>query len=359
MLTARLRESGPRRSRDCVIVCYVEADCEHFRDSVKSCFSPAIVRCRGTAGEAPGRTGATLEDLHQTARLLAMSTFASAASPRSAGPVFRIGAHVCTALFRVAIRLYSINRLPVWYRVFDESRLMASNDFDIDSLASYLHLTPFQVRRMVDRGRLPGRKIGGEWRFSEAEIHHWLEAKIGVMEDDDELARMEDVLYSRGPVSSDVSIAELLPLEAITIPLNARTRVRVIERMVEAAAATGWLWDPEKMIEAVEARETLHSTALDNGVALLHPRRPQASILAQPLLALGRTYKGIPFGDSQGRLTDIFFLILSTDDAGHLRTLARLSRFVGEPQFLENLRRARDAVGVHRAIEDHEQAQFG
>jgi len=235
---------------------------------------------------------------------------------------------------------------------------MASNDFDMDSLASYLHLTPSQIRRMVDRGRLPGRKIGGEWRFSEAEIHHWLEAKIGASEDDEELARMEDVLQ-RGATKPDVSIADLLPMEAIAIPLNARTRVRVIERMVETAASTGWVWDPEKMIEAVEARETLHSTALDNGVALLHPRRPLASILAQPFLALGRTFKGIPFGDSQGRLTDVFFLILSVDDAGHLRTLARLSRFVGEPRFLENLRGARDAVEALRVIEEHERVQFG
>lgn len=236
---------------------------------------------------------------------------------------------------------------------------MAPNDFDIHSLATYLHLTPAQVRRMVDRGRLPGRKISGEWRFSEAEIHHWLEEKIGASEDDDELAHMENVLKTRASTTADVSIAEALPPEAIAVPLNARTRVRMIERMVETAAATGWLWDPDKMIQAVRARETLHTTALGNGVALLHPRRPQNSILAQPFLALGRTYKGIPFGDPQGRLTDTFFLILSTDDAVHLRTLARLSRFLGEAQFLERLRSAEDAAETHRVIEEHEEAQFG
>jgi PTS system nitrogen regulatory IIA component len=156
-----------------------------------------------------------------------------------------------------------------------------------------------------------------------------------------------------------VSIADALPIEAIAVPLKARTRARVIERMVEVAAQTGWLWDPEKMIEAVSARERLHSTALDNGVALLHPRRPQVSILAQPFLALGRTYKGIPFSDSQGRLTDVFFLILSTDDRGHLRTLARLSRCIAEPAFLEALRNAETAADTHRAIADYERQQFG
>lgn len=236
---------------------------------------------------------------------------------------------------------------------------MAPRDFDIDSLATYLHITPAQVRRMVDRGRLPGRKIGGDWRFSEAEIHHWLEERIGAADEDSELVHVENVLQRADTTDAEISISEMLPLEAIAVPLNARTRARVIERMVETAAATGWVWDPPKMIDAVNARETLHSTALDNGVALLHPRRPQASILAQPFLALGRTYSGIPFSESQGRLTDIFFLILSTDDQVHLRTLARLSRFLGEPKFLESLREADDAKQMHRVIEDYEQTQFG
>ncbi len=239
---------------------------------------------------------------------------------------------------------------------------MAREDFDVDSLATYLHVTPAQVRRMLDRGKLPGRKIAGDWRFSRAEIHHWLEERIGATDDDDELAHVEHVLereQSPHGEPPEVSIAAMLPLDAIAFPLNARTRGRVIERMVEAAAQTGWLWDPDKMIEAVNARETLHSTALDIGVALLHPRRPQASILAQPFLALGRTYNGIPFSDSQGKLTDIFFLVLSTDDRVHLRTLARLSRFLNEPQFLADLRAAEDGHELHRVIEQFEQDQFG
>ena len=236
---------------------------------------------------------------------------------------------------------------------------MAPGDFDIDSLATYLHITPAQVRRMVDRGRLPGRRVGGEWLFPEAEIHHWLEEHIGAADDDEELVRVENVLQRAVSETTDISISDILPLEAISVPLNARTRARVIERMVEAAAQTGWLWDPAKMIDAVNARESLHSTALDNGVALLHPRRPQPSILAQPFLALGRTFKGIPFSDSQGRLTDIFFLILSTDDSGHLRTLARLSRCVGEPAFLDRIRDAEEPAEVHRVIAEFEDTQFG
>jgi PTS system nitrogen regulatory IIA component len=235
---------------------------------------------------------------------------------------------------------------------------MSTGDYDIDSLATYLHLNPAQVRKMADRGRLPGRKIGGAWKFPAAEIHHWLEDSIGAS-DDDELARVEGVLKQASPGAKEISIADALPVEAMAVPLNARTRTSVINKMVQLAVATGWLWDPDKMAEAVSAREHLHSTALDIGVALLHPRRPQPNNLAQPFLAFGRTQRGIPFGDSRGRLTDVYFLILSTDDRGHLRTLARLSRLIGDPQLLEAIRTAETAADVHQAIADYEREQFG
>ena len=83
---------------------------------------------------------------------------------------------------------------------------------------------------------------------------------------------------------------------------------------------------------------------------VLHPRRPLTSVLERPLLALGRTERGIPFASRRGYLTDVFFLIGSVDDSGHLRTLARLSRLLAEPAFLPALRAAESAVAAHDVI---------
>lgn len=232
---------------------------------------------------------------------------------------------------------------------------MDYEDFDIDSLAAYLHLTPPQVAKMADRGNLPARKVGGQWRFSQAEIHHWLEERIGAS-DEGELIKVEGVLDRAAKSNQDdtICIASMLPVEAISVPLAAKTRNRAISSMVELAAQTGMLWDPDKMAEAVHARETLHPTALDNGVALLHPRRPMPTVLAEPFIALGLTHHGIPFGGPRGMLTDIFFLICSIDDRGHLRTLARLSRLVGDPEFLSAIRDAESAAATHDCIVDFE-----
>ncbi|MBX3412320.1 MAG: PTS sugar transporter subunit IIA [Pirellulales bacterium] len=233
---------------------------------------------------------------------------------------------------------------------------MGDDDFDIDSLAGYLHLATPQVLKMADRGTVPGRKVAGVWRFSRAEIHHWLESRMGAL-DESELEQLEGALRRSRPVLAEarISIAEMLPLEAIAAPLAAKTRSSVITAMVDLAAGTGLLWDPGKMAEAVRQREDMYPTALDTGVALLHPRRPLPSILAEPFLALGRSDRGIPFGGARGSLTSLFFLICSVDDQGHLRTLARLSRLIADPALLADLRAAPDAVTVREIIAEREQ----
>jgi len=221
-------------------------------------------------------------------------------------------------------------------------------DFGIDNLAKYLHLSPRQVTRLADRGRLPGRKVQGQWRFARADIHHWLETRIGLADEED-IVDVNDVLR-RGESEEEISVAEMLPVEAIAVPLGARTRNSVFRSMVELAAHTGWLWDADKMTEAIRNREELYPTAMDNGVALLHPRRPMPNILGQAVLALGICPGGIPFGGNHGALTDVFFLICSVDDRGHLRTLARLSRIISSPGLLESLRSAPDASASHELI---------
>jgi PTS system nitrogen regulatory IIA component len=61
---------------------------------------------------------------------------------------------------------------------------MADADFDVDRLAAYLHRMPADITRLAERGKLPGRRVGGAWRFSAAEIHHWMEDRIGLSDDD-------------------------------------------------------------------------------------------------------------------------------------------------------------------------------
>jgi PTS system nitrogen regulatory IIA component len=236
-------------------------------------------------------------------------------------------------------------------------KAMSDNDFDIESLAAYLHLAPAQVSKLADRDKLPGRKVGGHWRFSRAEILKWLEDRIG-LSDDAELARMERDIQYDADRDDDVllTVSEMLPLKGIEVSLGARTRNSVITSMIDVAERTGWLWDPAAMVDAVRSREDLHSTALDNGVAMMHPRRPLPNVLERPFIAFGRTDRALPFSNNRGVLTDVFFLLCSVSDRGHLHALARLSRLVNDSVLLAELRAAPDARAIHEAIQAREES---
>ena len=234
-------------------------------------------------------------------------------------------------------------------------------DLDVSQLANYLHWNPDKVVKMATRGRLPGRRVGGQWRFSEAEIHHWVEDQIGES-DADELIRFEKVLQPRSSITpapeSAPSIASLCPVSRIEVPFRGRTRGSVIRRMCDLATAGGMMWDAAAMATAVENREAMHPTALSCGVALLHPRRPQTSILADSVLALGVCPSPVPFSDG-GQLTDVFFLICSYDDRTHLRILARLSRLITDTEMLDDLRSAASPAAAQAGIEAAERSLGG
>lgn len=224
---------------------------------------------------------------------------------------------------------------------------MSYDEFGLEDLADYLHLSVPVVLKLAERGKIPARRVGGDWRFSRAEVHHWLESQIGAS-DEDELVRLEAALQRSAEQVSEppFTLADLLLPEGIAIPLDAKTRNAAIRSMVDLATSTGLLWDPEKMEQAVRQREELHPTVVDQGAALMHPRRPMANILAQPFIVFGRSYSGIPFGGDRGGLTDLFFLICSVDDRGHLQTLARIGRLLNTPGFVSELRHRDDATST-------------
>lgn len=215
--------------------------------------------------------------------------------------------------------------------------------FDLKSLAVHLQKTPDQIRRLAERGQLPGRRVAGSWRFDRSEVFHWMEVHIGNAETGD-LQQLERMLQPGG--SPPLWLHELTGPDLVWPQFPSRTRHSVIQDMCQRAAGAGRLWDAPAMAAAIQAREEMHSTALDSGVALLHPRRPMPALFDEPFLALAIAPSGIPFGGPRGVMTDVFFLIASPNETFHLHLLSRLSRLISWPGAVGSLRQADSAGAV-------------
>lgn len=232
---------------------------------------------------------------------------------------------------------------------------MQGEVMDLEQVARYLQRDAREVARLAHRGHLPARKVAGEWRFSRAEVTHWVETQIyGYTES--ELANLES---AAGSEQVDAIVGRLLPEACVAVPLEARTRSAVLDALVAVAERSWHVYDPQAILTAVKQREEMASTALEIGVALPHPHRPLPGALGETVIAYGRTLSGIPFGGPRGMLTDIFFLICSADHQTHLKVLARLSRLLLRPGLLPQLRDAETPAETFQILESAERALLG
>jgi PTS system nitrogen regulatory IIA component len=213
---------------------------------------------------------------------------------------------------------------------------MSHEPYSLEELARQLGRDRREVEKLANRGRIPGRKVGGEWQFHPTEITHWLEQRMREYTETELAAVEESQLSTEADV--DVPVTSLLSLKTVEVPLQARTKRSVLESLVEVAGRSWQIWEPAAVLLAVQEREEVLSTAFENGVAFPHPRNPLPDVLGESVIAFGRTLSGIPFGGTKQGLTDLFFLVLCRDSRTHLKVLARLGRMLQVPGFLENLR---------------------
>ena len=221
----------------------------------------------------------------------------------------------------------------------------------IEQLAQEMGRDLRDVERLASKGLIPGRKIDGRWQFQTNEIREWIETELKTYTTG-ELTALEKSQQSL-EVDSEAPVTSLLKLEAMEIPLQARTKRSVIERLVLLAGNTWQIWSPDLVKQAVLDREDAMSTAMDGGVAIPHLRTPLPDALGESVIAFGRTAAGIPFGGNR-QLSDLFFLILCRDTRIHLQVLARLGRLFHVPGFLQTLREMEDVQDAWNFIADTE-----
>ncbi len=227
----------------------------------------------------------------------------------------------------------------------------------IEELADRLGRDRREVEKLVNRGRIPGRKVGGIWQFHPTEIRHWVEQEMRDYSEP-ELAALEEAQRPAGS-AEETPVLKRMALETVQVPLLGRTKRSVLESLIEVAGRTWQIWEPATVLQAVLEREEILSTGFENGVAIPHPRNPLPDVLGQSVVAFGRTLSGIPFGAPRRQLSDVFFLVLCRDSRTHLSVLARLGRMLQTPGFLDELRAAETSDAAYGVIARTDQALGG
>ncbi len=222
---------------------------------------------------------------------------------------------------------------------------MAARTMTVKELARTLHLSQNEVIRMAERDMLPGQKVRGQWQFRTGEVWNWLQENLQGLDDH----RGRD----RHPAESDTTILSgVLKDAGVTLDATAKTKSSVLRTLSDLAAAVDPYIDPAVLLESLTEREEQVSTALEAGIAVPHPARPQYS--EGPILAACRTAQGIYFGERGGGMSDLFFLVCCPEPEQHLLFLGRLSKLLLNAELLDALRRAESAGEFVDLIENAE-----
>jgi PTS system nitrogen regulatory IIA component len=129
-------------------------------------------------------------------------------------------------------------------------------------------------------------------------------------------------------------------------PLDKPTFLKALSAEV-AARVPGV--DAEDLATRLIEREEQQSTGVGGGLALPHA---MLEGLEKTVVAVCRAREGIDFAALDSEPVDVFFLLLSAQNAHteHLRVLARLVRIIAPEETLEMLRRASGPEQLYRML---------
>ena len=149
-------------------------------------------------------------------------------------------------------------------------------------------------------------------------------------------------------------ITRILQGGRVYFPEHISTKPSVFRSLSARAVELGAVYDQAELCEQLEKREQVLSTALRCGAALVHPLEIARLYVENELLLMMIPPHPVPFGESSGRLTSIFCLLLFPDPHRHVHVLARINRLLRDSAFIETLLESMTEDDVINAVRHRE-----
>ncbi|WDN89679.1 PTS system, nitrogen regulatory IIA component [Desulfosarcina sp. BuS5] len=150
-----------------------------------------------------------------------------------------------------------------------------------------------------------------------------------------------------------MKILDVLKKKAILADLKAKDKKGVLEELVTPVARIANL-NRDDLIRVLLERERLGSTGIGGGIGIPHGKMKGLDNL---VVGFGLSKKGIDFESIDGRLSYIFFLLITPEDSTglHLKALARISRILKNDLFKENLLKASNRDEIYKIIKEEDE----
>jgi len=230
---------------------------------------------------------------------------------------------------------------------------MANDDIVMTTkeLAEYIKIHEKTVIKQAQEGKLPGVKIGNQWRFHLGAIDEILHSTVIKTQED----KLNDIIKTTNNI---IPLSRLTDIDLIELDLRARTKDDVIEAVATIAQKANITSDHSAFASLLKKREELMSTAVGNGIAIPHPRNPEPGMFQRPYIIITRTTEPIDFAAPDGKKVSLFFTICAPNEFVHLRLLAKIAKLLHEKKTHDQIRAAKSKKDLMQVFLDFDRRRI-
>jgi PTS system nitrogen regulatory IIA component len=202
-------------------------------------------------------------------------------------------------------------------------------NISVKEAALLLSVSEKTIYRWIKQDILPAYKVHENYRFNRTELLEWATSqRKGVA--------LEAFTEPASEAESLPSLYEALEAGGVFYRIEGDSREEVL------ASAVMHLRLPEEtnrhyLEQMLVTREKLASTAINNGIAIPHPRSPGLVNVLRPTVTLFFLEHLVDFNALDGQPVSILMPIISPNLSSHLHLLSRLAFVLRDPEFVQVL----------------------
>lgn len=147
-------------------------------------------------------------------------------------------------------------------------------------------------------------------------------------------------------------IIDLLKKDRILLHANPKDKTEAIDMLVDLQMKSGWISDKERYRELILEREVMHSTAIEDGIAIPHAK---SEVVKQACLSAMTVDNGVDYESEDGKKSTLFFMIAAPKEGElHLEVLSVLLTLLMDHSFCDDLLNANTEEDFLTIISNYE-----
>ncbi len=211
-------------------------------------------------------------------------------------------------------------------------------DLKIKDVAELLNVSQTTIRRWLKDRKIPAYLLNHQYRFDKSEIEDWMMRCKLQMNQDGFTPFEEKQIYPPATGSQQFSFYRAMHKGGAIIDVPGKTKEEVITAVSKEIATRVGL-DAEVIADLLLDREEMMPTALNNGIAVPHPRDPVLEHPGADVIITVFPKNPLDYGALDGKKVHTLFFLFSSSDKSHLHLLAKIAHFSSQEKNLAYLQK--------------------